>query len=1041
MPIQPSGGGKAPPRIAIFDRAAQSGLDTTLLYQTILDMAGEGLVTAGCLNAAAAILLSDLGLPKYFFCNLSRAALEQVLRAIATNLQWKDGQFVLRGAVSEMPIDVDSDARILIATAGNRDQIEGLIDKVMAENRVEYYFGSGHGYYTYIVRPERCPRLEDGGAGGSCFAFTQLSPDDPVTPLRTRERYEGFLERCRKQVEPLVEVSPSEATPESRIMFRDDFRLSPLPVIRQIVAEAELILNRAYWETFRASTGRVSSICSLYLASPASGEALGRVQGQLQALLSIQTGELDQLFIGGGFSFAEYLFASALAPMTHALIHKDLGIDRDAIGALSRPELKEALAARIFDSDRAEYTRKLVFETVRRQPALIRELFGIFDARFNPKHNEAPLLGADLERRLEALRHRAAVAFVEDRSGRDVLVFMTRLVAAILKTNFFKLPRRSCAFRLDPAILDPLVFTEPVYGMFFVAGFYASGTHMRAEDVARGGVRLVRVTPENYENELDAMPLLNYALGPVAQRLKHKDIAESGAKGVIVPGVGYAQDGLNAVLDLTEGIGDLTRPDSGIRDFLGRAERIFYGPDEGTAPFMDIIAARARERGDPHWRTATTGKKSGIPHDTYGLMADGRVFGLTGRGAMGTELELEGEESVITVDMEQIHARIGGGIASSGMTTTGVTASFREVLKELNLCEADLNLMMTGGPDGDLGANQIQSFAGRICLLIDGGSVLFDPEGLDRRELMKLAFARHTAPRLNSLAYPLDRLSARGFRIPRSRGAFQLPGGKMVDDGFYFHRSFLTNPQARDLIQEAGIRAFIPCGGAKDAINGGNVGRFLGLFRELRVIVEGANLFFDDKARQVIAEESAILQIRDSTANKGGVTSSSLAEVLPAFLLGENYEKVLVENRQTRLALIRSVFELVIRNAVAETRMLLELRRQTGIPLYRLSRVTSERLLDLQKQLCAKLDGLLARPGVVEAALQAYVPSALLAGMGLPQIVEVLQSPELVAYRNAMITKKIAALALYRFAGEWEQVLERFEADLIGTVGEILSLS
>ena len=84
--------------------------------------------------------------------------------------------------------------------------------------------------------------------------------------------------------------------------------------------------------------------------------------------------------------------------------------------------------------------------------------------------------------------------------------------------------------------------------------------------------------------------------------------------------------------------------------------------------------------------------------------------------------------------------------------------------------------MMTGGPDGDLGANQIQSFKGRICLLVDGGSVLFDPEGLDREELLKLALARHTQPRLNSLAYPAAKLGPRGFRVTRAPGAGQAAG-------------------------------------------------------------------------------------------------------------------------------------------------------------------------------------------------------------------------------------------------------------------------
>ena len=77
--------------------------------------------------------------------------------------------------------------------------------------------------------------------------------------------------------------------------------------------------------------------------------------------------------------------------------------------------------------------------------------------------------------------------------------------------------------------------------------------------------------------------------------------------------------------------------------------------------------------------------------------------------------------------------------------------------------------------DGDLGANQIQSYTGRISLIVDSGSVTFDPQGLDRATLMALAVARHTSPRLNSLAFPESKLGPRGFKVLRSAGRTKLP--------------------------------------------------------------------------------------------------------------------------------------------------------------------------------------------------------------------------------------------------------------------------
>jgi len=316
--------------------------------------------------------------------------------------------------------------------------------------------------------------------------------------------------------------------------------------------------------------------------------------------------------------------------------------------------------------------------------------------------------------------------------------------------------------------------------------------------------------------------------------------------------------------------------------------------------------------------------------------------------------------------------------------------------------------------------------------------VLFDPVGLDKKELTKLAFARHTQPRLNSLAYPAAKLSRRGFRVPRAPGRFTLPDGSRVEDGNFFHRNFLTDPRSRHCIAAANIHAFVPCGGLKDTVNAGNVRDFLAVFRELRVIVEGANVFFDDTARDVIARESAILQIKDSSANKGGVTSSAIAEVLSAFLLGDDYERVLVENAKTRTRLIREVLDLVATNAVAETRMLLALYAKEKTPLHKLSARTSEELFALQAALQGKLKLLLAQEEIVNGVLRAYIPAVLVEHLGMAKIRRTLNTTELKAYRDAILTKKLAAMALYQHATRWAEWNRELQADVVAACKELL---
>ena len=124
-----------------------------------------------------------------------------------------------------------------------------------------------------------------------------------------------------------------------------------------------------------------------------------------------------------------------------------------------------------------------------------------------------------------------------------------------------------------------------------------------------------------------------------------------------------------------------------------------------------------------------------------------------------------------------------------------------------------------------------------------------------------------------------------------------------MEDGRVFHRTFLSDPGNREIISQAKIKAFIPCGGFKDTINQANVENFTSLFKELRFIVEGANVFFDDASRRYIATNTGIKQIKDTTANKGGVFSSSIAEVLTAFVFGEDYEDKLLNDTKTQMGI------------------------------------------------------------------------------------------------------------------------------------------
>ncbi len=1009
--------------------AEQNELKAALLYEAVLDLAHESVFTAQCIDAAAWVLLNDLGLPPYYFRTLSKPALRSALRAIAANLAWDaEGRCVLGGRAAFLEAGGQGGVEVLVACEANRAAMEAVAGERMQRRRWEYYYAARTRYTTYIIKPEECPPPEAGATGRHRFAFSRVPAEASFTvPQETGDRYQAFLERQEASVLRLIDFTEAQGTGETRIMFHKNIAQRYLPVIRCLLGERGIQLNRAYGEPYRAAGGAIASVCSFYVRGALDQTARRAVEADLRAFLALAENPFEESFLVGHLTFAEMAFAVNLSFFIHQFIHRDLDTDRQIMASLPSPDLREALAKRIADANHSEYTRRLIQETLVRNPQRVRELFELFDRKFNPARAGVFDPGA-LAESLQRFERSVAIQFAEDETALAILRFGARLITHTLKTNFYRPDKRAYAYRLDSRVLDPVVFPKPVYGLFFVLGHHALGTHMRAEDIARGGLRLLRVTAANYENELDSANLLNYALGPQAQRLKHKDIAESGAKGVIVPAPLHAGDALEAIRDFTDGIMDLLQPHAAVVDYLGRPEMLFFGPDEGTAPLMDAVAARARERGYRHWRTITTGKSIGLPHDTYGLTVEGELFGLIGRGDRGTEVQRGGRAAACETDPAAIVAAIGGRIETSGMTTTGVMACFRTLAARSGLREEDLDLMLTGGPDGDLGANQIQCYRGRICLVVDSGGVLFDPDGIDRDALLRLAVSRHLRPRPNTASFPVSRLGPRGFLVRRTDRNVTLPDGTRVEDGAFFHARILTAPENQSFLRQAAVRAFIPCGGLKDTVNFSNVRAFLGNFPALRLIVEGANVFFDDAARETIARESAILQIKDSTANKGGVTCSSLGEVLTAFLLGEDYERVLVENPGNRARLVRELLVIIARNARAETEMLLDLHdAQPAAPLYRLSVQTSEWLLDFQERLRGLLPRILADTGLVRRVVLAYVPPLLTELLGADAILERLSAGELQAYRDAIVTKKLAGMALYRHAVRWDEFLREAE--------------
>jgi len=423
-----------------------------------------------------------------------------------------------------------------------------------------------------------------------------------------------------------------------------------------------------------------------------------------------------------------------------------------------------------------------------------------------------------------------------DEVDRVILDMFTTFNSSVAKTNFYCDRKSTMAFRLEPSKFFPGLtqFDVAPYGISMILSNDFRGFHVRFMPVARGGLRLIKsASPHARFTNHQSLFKENYALA-FTQNKKNKDIPEFGSKGTILlePSNQSEDAGRFAFMKYISGMMDLLLPTPGeMLDHHGEEEIIFFGPDEGTAGYMDNAAYYARERKYRFWSAATTGKPpqmGGIPHDTY------------------------------------------------GMTTRSVHEFVLGALEKAGLDERDVTKLQTGGPDGDLGSNEILISKDKTIGIVDGSGVVFDPNGLHRDELERLAEERVMAEHFDRSA-----LSSDGAFVSVEDKNVALPDGTVVESGLAFRNEFHFNPLAKaDL--------FVPCGGRPEAINAMNVHRLINSDgdHQFKYIVEGANLFITEDARDVL-EKAGIILYKDASTNKGGVTSSSF-EVLASLCMTDS---------------------------------------------------------------------------------------------------------------------------------------------------------
>lgn len=617
------------------------------------------------------------------------------------------------------------------------------------------------------------------------------------------------------------------------------------------------------------------------------------------------------------------------------------------------------------------FTREYILDIVKQYPDLIKLLYANFAKVHYVNQREASLQPTISYQRLSTVEDLSEEQLLKKiksvtSNGHEQLVFESFLVfnKHVLKTNFYQSTKVALSFRMDPAFLPEIEYPNPLYGMFLVIGSEFRGFHLRFSDVARGGIRMIRSrNREAYSINLRTLFDENYALAATQHR-KNKDIPEGGSKGTILLDIDQQDKPLVAFEKYVDSILDLLiiGHTPGIKeplvDLVGKPEILFFGPDEGTADYMDWASQHARRRNAGFWKAFTTGKSQslgGIPHDLY------------------------------------------------GMTTRSVHQYTLGIYKKLELKEEECTKVQTGGPDGDLGSNEIKISKDKTIAIVDGSGVLYDAEGINREELTRLATSR-----LMISNFDASKLTAKGFRVLVDEDNVTLPSGEVVENGLNFRNTFHTNPMAQAAL-------FSPMGGRPESVGLDNVQSLIecGNGPLYKYIVEGANLFFTQEARLRL-EKAGVVIIKDASANKGGVTSSSL-EVLAALAFDDtSFEEHMCVKKDKPApefyeAYVKEVQNIIERNARLEFEALWNEHVKTKTAISILSDELSNAIVQLNEQL--QSTGLWDNVALRETVLKRAFPKLLLDKLGLDALME--RVPE--NYVKAIFGATLASQFVYKY--------------------------
>ncbi|PQE30774.1 hypothetical protein CJF32_00005985 [Rutstroemia sp. NJR-2017a WRK4] len=768
----------------------------------------------------------------------------------------------------------------------------------------------------------------------------------------TKQIYSEIIELAVSRTGPVIEVFDIEDSNEKRLVvaFRRRTALGMFSALSDLYHSYGVTSSRKYVEQF--SNG--ITVMSLYLkpatnlskSFPPLEQSIHQITKEISLLYCIPQNKFQSLFASGRLSLQETIYGHCVWVFVQHFLNR-LGSEYASLVSALDPSI--SLHAEILSTIKRRlrtetFTSDYILEIISDHPELVRSLYASFAnthltvAPGFEDHSGPPSPSGEVYSDTEL---KALISTTVSNEHEEMVMTAFRIFNnSLLKTNFYTPTKVALAFRFNPSFLPEIEYPQPLYGMFLVITSESRGFHLRFRDIARGGIRIVKSrNREAYSINARSMFDENYGLANTQQR-KNKDIPEGGSKGVILLDANQQDKGSVAFEKYIDSIMDLLLPPAspGIKnpivDLYGKQEILFMGPDENTADLVDWATEHARKRNAPWWKSFFTGKSpklGGIPHDAY------------------------------------------------GMTTLSVREYVKGIYRKLELDPSKVRKMQTGGPDGDLGSNEILLSNETYTSIVDGSGVLVDPQGINLEELKRLA-----TKRVMISEFDMSKLSSEGYRVLVDEVNVKLPNGDLISNGTTFRNTF--HLRQTDLTD-----CFVPCGGRPAAIDLSSVNKLIKDGKStIPYIVEGANLFITQDAKLRLEAAGCILY-KDASANKGGVTSSSL-EVLASLSFDDQgfVENMCVGHNgqapEFYKAYVREVQEIIKNNARLEFEAIWREHEETKIPRSTLSDTLSVAITKLDEEL--QNSDLWKDEKLRKSVLQDALPQLLLEKIGLETIME-----------------------------------------------------